>query len=167
MFTMNLFACYCHLDSRSRKKYVELKIPHSIAYVFTHVPTAPVPPPPPTPPTAHPPSQGVPPAPPPPIIGQPRPKVSPVSTGSQPTPGSARPSKVPSGPSMGDLLAGLADVKLRKPEDRALPGKHYSFCVENFSHYRRRCFDFHFALTWPFLHVVTFARYIPCSQGLQ
>ena len=93
------------------------------------VPTAPVPPPPPTPPTAHPPSQGVPPAPPPPIIGQPRPKVSPVSTRSQPTPGSARPSKVPSGPpSMGELLAGLADVKLKKASDRALPGKHFSIC---------------------------------------
>ena len=33
---MNLFACHCHLDSRSREKDVELKIPRSIAYVFTH-----------------------------------------------------------------------------------------------------------------------------------
>ena len=35
MFTANSFACYRHLDSRSREKDVELKIPRSIAYVFT------------------------------------------------------------------------------------------------------------------------------------
>ena len=36
MFTTNSFACYRHLDLRSREKDVELKIPRSIAYVFTH-----------------------------------------------------------------------------------------------------------------------------------
>ena len=36
MFTMNLFACYCHLDSRSREKEIKLKIPRSIAYLFNH-----------------------------------------------------------------------------------------------------------------------------------
>ena len=92
------------------------------------VPQASVPPPPPTPPTAHPLSQGVPPPPPPPSIGQPRPKVSPAPTSSQPTPGSAKPSNVSSGPrGQGDLLAGLADVKLKKASDRALPGMQL-FC---------------------------------------
>ena len=92
------------------------------------VPQASIPPPPPMPPTAHLLSQGVPPPPPPPSIGQPRPKVSPAPTSSQPTPGSAKPSNSPSGPrGMGDLLAGLADVKLKKASDRALPGMQL-FC---------------------------------------
>jgi len=83
------------------------------------------PPPPPTPPAGHPfnpQAQAPPPAPPPPAIGQARPKVP--STGHQPVAGGAKlTSKAPPGPpGMGDLLAGLSDVKLRKASDRSLPG---------------------------------------------